>query len=172
MNTENLLNLLRAAKPWIEQGGDISGYGFYRPENPHNFHPDPESCSEEEIANHRAACEAWDRGDYKAEPGSESFHNEMGELTLHILRAPWGIGRYNDIATEAADLLAAIDCALNSANERAPSPTHGMNLGERIAHVGGRTNDAGYIEFGSVMAVDALIQHVLRDAQSPQKDPT
>lgn len=43
------------------------------------------------------------------------------------------------------------------------SPTAGMNLGDRIAHVGGRTNAQGYIEFGSWMAVDALIQHFLRD---------
>lgn len=48
-------------------------------------------------------------------------------------------------------------------NASEPSPTAGMNLGERIAHVGGRTNAAGYIEFGSVMAVDALIKQVLRD---------
>ena len=46
--------------------------------------------------------------------------------------------------------------------EAACSPTKGMNLGERIAHAGGRENEAGYIEFGSVMAVDALINHVLR----------
>lgn len=43
------------------------------------------------------------------------------------------------------------------------SPTMGMTLGERIAHVGGRENAQGYIEFGSPMVVDALIQHVLRD---------
>ncbi|AZV94459.1 hypothetical protein NJI34_20985 [Pseudomonas sp. S 311-6] len=43
------------------------------------------------------------------------------------------------------------------------SPTRGMNLGQRIAHVGGRENAQGYIEFGSPMAVDALIQQILRD---------
>lgn len=43
------------------------------------------------------------------------------------------------------------------------TPTRGMNLGQRIAHVGGRENAQGYIEFGSPMAVDALIQHILRD---------
>src|SRR3546814_3746888 len=47
--------------------------------------------------------------------------------------------------------------------EPSESPTKGMNLGERIAHVGGRTNAQGYTEFGSPMAVNALIQHVLRD---------
>ncbi|MDR8087834.1 hypothetical protein KPB05_10210 [Burkholderia gladioli] len=54
-----------------------------------------------------------------------------------------------------------------TAEAREPSPTAGMNLGERIKHVGGRENAAGYIEFGSEMAVDALIQHVLRDLPRP-----
>ena len=56
-----------------------------------------------------------------------------------------------------------ISAVLDAAPAGTKSPTQGMNLGERIAHVGGRTNDQGYIEFGSVMAVDALIQQVLRD---------
>jgi len=54
--------------------------------------------------------------------------------------------------------------------EVACSPTKGMNLGERIAHVGGRENEAGYIEFGSVMAVDALINHILRDIRFAAKE--
>lgn len=43
------------------------------------------------------------------------------------------------------------------------SPTAGMTLGQRVAHVGGRINAQGYIEFGSEMAVDALIHQILRD---------
>jgi len=50
------------------------------------------------------------------------------------------------------------------------SATHGMTLGERIAHVGGRTNAQGYTEFGSPMAVNALIQHVLRDIDRTHQD--
>ncbi|WP_241128730.1 DUF551 domain-containing protein [Achromobacter xylosoxidans] len=50
------------------------------------------------------------------------------------------------------------------------SATHGMTLGERIAHVGGRTNAQGYIEFGSPMAVNALIQHVLRDIDCTRQE--
>jgi hypothetical protein len=42
-----------------------------------------------------------------------------------------------------------------------------MTLGERIAHVGGHITDGGTVEFGSAMAVDALIKHVLRDVRSP-----
>ncbi|KXU38764.1 hypothetical protein AXE65_12025 [Ventosimonas gracilis] len=43
------------------------------------------------------------------------------------------------------------------------SPTSGMTLWQRIEHVGGRINSQKYVEFGSVMAVNALIRHVLRD---------
>lgn len=46
---------------------------------------------------------------------------------------------------------------------QAESPTKGMTLGQRVAHVGGRINAQGYVEFGSEMAVDALIRQVLRD---------
>ncbi|UUC95448.1 hypothetical protein [Comamonas sp. C11] len=62
---------------------------------------------------------------------------------------------------------AAIRAAL--AATPAPSPvviksdTHGMNLGQRILHVGGRENAQTYIEFGSVGAVDMLVSQVLRD---------
>lgn len=52
---------------------------------------------------------------------------------------------------------------VSGAGGLADYPTHGMNLGQRIAHVGGRENAQGYVEFGSPMAVHALIQHVLRD---------
>lgn len=44
-----------------------------------------------------------------------------------------------------------------------PSPTAGMNIAQRILHVGGRNNEAGYVEFGSIQAVEALIRQVLRD---------
>ena len=52
-----------------------------------------------------------------------------------------------------------------------PSPTAGMNLGQRILHVGGRENAAGYIEFGSVAAVRALVSQVLRDLQAAPPAP-
>lgn len=47
--------------------------------------------------------------------------------------------------------------------ETAPNPTAGMNMAQRILHVGGRNNAAGYVEFGSIQAVEALVRQVLRD---------
>ncbi|MDI9680433.1 DUF551 domain-containing protein [Burkholderia cenocepacia] len=55
------------------------------------------------------------------------------------------------------------DCGMIAQQPHAES---GMTLAERIAHVGGRITEGGYVEFGSAMAVDALIQHVLRDARA------
>lgn len=45
--------------------GEADGYGFMRTANPNNFWPDYESCEEWEIANHRAACEKYDKGEWK-----------------------------------------------------------------------------------------------------------
>ena len=55
-----------------------------------------------------------------------------------------------------------------------PSPTAGMNIAQRILHVGGRNNAAGYVEFGSIQAVEALVRQVLRDlpaTAAPHKAP-
>jgi len=52
------------------------------------------------------------------------------------------------------------------------SPTHGMNMAQRILYVGGRNNDAGYIEFGSIQAVQALVRQVLRDRPTSKPLPS
>jgi hypothetical protein len=38
-------------------------YGFYHGQDPRTFTPDSESCTEEEIANHKAAVETLERGE-------------------------------------------------------------------------------------------------------------
>lgn len=61
-----------------------------------------------------------------------------------------------------------------AAPQQEPSPTAGMNIAQRILHVGGRNNAAGYVEFGSIQAVEALVRQVLRDlpaTEAPHKAP-
>jgi hypothetical protein len=65
---------------------------------------------------------------------------------------------------KVAELEAALAAVLA---QQGSSLTSGMNIAQRILHVGGRNNAAGYIEFGSIHAVDALVQHVLRDLPDP-----
>ena len=43
------------------------GYGFFPGGDPRDFHPDGESCSEEEIKAHKEACARWDAGEVKDE---------------------------------------------------------------------------------------------------------
>ena len=54
---------------------------------------------------------------------------------------------------------------------RPASPTAGMNIAQRILHVGGRNNAAGYVEFGSIQAVEALVRQVLRDMRQTAPIP-
>ena len=65
-----------------------SGYGCARPDNPHNFSPCFECCSQEEIAAHSKACEDYDAG--------RKISNES-----------WGIGTYCDEYAPALQALAS-----------------------------------------------------------------
>lgn len=85
-----LLEALKRALPFMEAESVISGYGYFRPSNPNNFFPDPESCTEAEIANHKAACEAYDAGNYR-----DDYGDGWLTPTMHVTKAPWGIGSYN-----------------------------------------------------------------------------
>ena len=66
-------------------------------------------------------------------------------------------------SAHAVQRLAAMLATGGQAQAVEKSATHGMNLGQRILHVGGRENAQTYIEFGSVAAVRALVDQVLRD---------
>ncbi|MDD5326059.1 MAG: hypothetical protein PHR71_12270, partial [Polaromonas sp.] len=55
------------------------------------FHPDHEMCNEAEIANHKAACAAYDAGNY-----SDDYGDGWLSPNLHVTKAPWGIGTYNE----------------------------------------------------------------------------
>lgn len=70
-------------------------YGFPCGENPNDFRPDVEVCTEAEIAAHAEACRQWDAGEYKRDPHQfcESFDLKPGESgVVHISRTPWGMG--------------------------------------------------------------------------------
>lgn len=58
-----------------DEGREDMGYGFYRPENPNDFFPDYECCSESEVAAHKAACEDWDKKHLPAERQAKDTEN-------------------------------------------------------------------------------------------------
>lgn len=97
---------LREVADFLRERSEETGYGFMRPENPHDFRPDTDSCTEAEIAAHKAACNAWDRGEYQradaptvkaGEPlpdGVQSALVAPDGAAIHATYAPWGIGSY------------------------------------------------------------------------------
>lgn len=123
------------------------------------------------------------KGDWGDEHEAREAHDEMlavaAELRAMIAAAPQPPatsmiealkaaveGECDGLAIsdkQARAILAHVLRDLPPAAPEGASPTAGMTLWQRIEHVGGRINAASYVEFGSVMAVDALISHVLRD---------
>lgn len=63
-----LLDAVREHLPELRERSEQAHYGYCVVEDPHDFTPDLETNTPEETANHRAACEAWDRGDRGVAP--------------------------------------------------------------------------------------------------------
>ena len=95
-------------KPIVESQGSKAGkeikvseseqrlepvYGFPCVENPHDFEPDRESCTPEEIAFWEDAKKRWDSGERDVRGARcESVYDENGQLKMHVTRTSWGIG--------------------------------------------------------------------------------
>ena len=75
-----------------------STYGYYTGGDPRQFHPDGQDCTEQELRNHRKACELWNEAEAKGEtPTPEKcpsgwIYDDNGKTLAHVLRAPYGIG--------------------------------------------------------------------------------
>ena len=68
-------------------------YGFPCVENPHDFTPDEESCTADEIAFWEEAKRRWDAGEPDVRGARcHSLTGENGELLGHVTATSWGIG--------------------------------------------------------------------------------
>lgn len=67
-------------------------YGFPCVSDPNDFTPDAESCSPEELAAHKRACETYGTPDYQPNRGCTTERSEDGQMVRHVLRTSWGIG--------------------------------------------------------------------------------
>lgn len=127
-----LLKVLNALLPLAED----THYGHPFVSNPHDYHPDDECCSKKEIAAHRAACDAYDRGEEWTRPAStapippgeglpEGADTGMVALdadgrslggTAHVY--PWGIGT----SVNRDDALCALIEEIHAALATEPTP--------------------------------------------------
>lgn len=68
-------------------------YGFPCVENPHDFEPDPDSCTEKEIAFWEDAKRRWDAGERDVRGARcHNLTDSEGNVTAHITATSWGIG--------------------------------------------------------------------------------
>lgn len=108
---EDLGTLLSEAAQLLRTQAEYDSYGFTRTDNPHDFKPDAECATADEIATHQLACDAWDRGEYvPAQPPTREEINAsiaagalargveavtIGTDDLYrVTFAPWGPGTY------------------------------------------------------------------------------
>lgn len=133
---EQALAALKAVLPLVsDMARDDATYGYYHGGDPRDFTPDEEVCTPEEIASHRAACEAWDRGE-TPDPGGphqplteddalriELSHgvarNPIPALTGHKTVAHYGMGTTSSYDSEARALWEQV-CAAITALESEP----------------------------------------------------
>lgn len=79
-----------AAEAWASAEPQVS-YGPFPGGDPRRFKPDEECCSVEEIANWKAACDAWDGGEYQDRgPGCLT----LGDGSVAAAGTGFGIGTY------------------------------------------------------------------------------
>jgi hypothetical protein len=71
-----------------------TSYGGYYGGDPRHFHPDEERCTAAELSAHRAACDAWARGetpDARIVDGVRT-HCDMSKPHGEMCPRPFGIG--------------------------------------------------------------------------------
>jgi hypothetical protein len=135
-----ILRLRNALLPHAED----AHYGHPFVDNPNDFHPDPECCSEQEIAAHAAACIAYNRGEPWERPASTAPISP-GETTLpegadtgmialdsegrslggraHVY--PWGIGTSTIRDADLCALIEEADALLSNSATPSPAPIAG-----------------------------------------------
>jgi hypothetical protein len=86
---------LRACLEWIELNAEDVSYGFFPGGDPREFHPDPESSTEEEREAHRLACEAAESGEKTNEsPACQWLVSEDGQSAAVVTHGKFGLGTY------------------------------------------------------------------------------
>lgn len=74
---------------------EASGYGCYHGGDPRMFHPDSESCTPEELAAHKKACDEWTEAENAAKPSPDApCPSGWIGPNIHVNVAPFGIGCY------------------------------------------------------------------------------
>ncbi|MGB9781411.1 MAG: hypothetical protein ACPLSY_01835 [Moorellaceae bacterium] len=86
-----VLEVLFEVLPWLEEAAEEVHYGSPMCEDPRDFTPDPECCTEKEIAAWKEACRRAEAGE-KVEIPHHIWEKDPDGTVRHISYNPWGIG--------------------------------------------------------------------------------
>jgi len=115
------VNLLPALAAVVEAMQEIAkeesgGYGYYLGGDPRKFCPDEESCTPQELAAHKEACEKWNEAEAKGEKMEpDPCGSGWISPSVHVTRSAYGLGSYTlptDAARMAQAALSALDAAV------------------------------------------------------------
>lgn len=87
-------------------------YGGFAGGDPRDFVPDEECSTPEERAAHKAACEAWERGEGEPMPPSCRWESLPNGTTQHSQRNYFGLGTNTYRDSVMTELAAALGAAL------------------------------------------------------------
>lgn len=112
----SVLQVLPEIISFLEKNAVEHHYGYPVCKDPRHFKPDPECCTEEEIAAWKEACKRAEAGEKVEIPKHEWFSNEEGCI-VHVNRSPWGIGVNTLYNEEVYTLLRKIKKAVKEAKQ-------------------------------------------------------
>lgn len=114
MTEDTVMGALVAAREYLREcANPTPTYGYYPGGDPRDFSPDPECCTEAELAAHKTACEAWERGE---RPECEAHHHKVveyqGKPAVASYAGAFGMGVTSCRDEDAEDVLDQIEAAL------------------------------------------------------------
>ena len=101
------LSELRDLLADIRMASQDTGYGFFCGGDPNDFHPDPESSTDEERARHAEACKAWNERGVNPNPAPHCAFMSDG-----VSPPGFGLGTYVMRDEKAEDWAERLDRCL------------------------------------------------------------
>lgn len=113
--TDEEIDFLRKLADDIRQRAEQTSYGYFPGGNPHDFTPDHESCTEDEMARYKRACELFDEGKVNGADGQHHWPivDSKGEVIGHTTAGIFGVGVYSYTDSEAEGLANELDAWLD-----------------------------------------------------------
>lgn len=127
---------LVAVRDFLPTDDEQIGYGAFHGGDPRDFTPDPECSTDEERAAHKAACDAWERGDEveirggceyrEVEPGTEiataveEIRREAGAAAtvapgiVRVQVQTFGLGTYVCRDPQVTEIVERINAAIGA----------------------------------------------------------